>query len=138
MQSKKYKGVRKYSIQLLQSKIGILHNTRIEPSFAKRNPTFEGVQMQSKKYKGVPYITAYPQRRLTPTKLSSSSTPKGNKALPVVSPLSKQDSNDAKGGNTDSAAAVDSEASHSAMKEVSTNANAPIDPPKSTDAAAIV
>jgi len=122
---------RKYSIQLLHSKIGILHNTRIEPSFAKRNPTFEGVQMQSKKYKGVPYITAYPQRRLTPTKLSSSSTPKGNKALPVVSPLSKQDSNDTK-GNTDNTADVDSEAPQS------TNANAPIDPPKSTDAAAIV
>merc|ERR1719361_765769 len=123
---------RKYSIQLLQSKITILHNTRIEPSFAKRNPTFEGVQMQSKKYKGVPYITSYSQRRSTPTKLSTVSTPKGNKALPVVSPISK------KSENTDSPAAVESETPQSAMKVVASNGNAPIDPPKSTDAAAIV
>jgi len=53
-----YLWCRYYNIALFQHKINTLKNTQIEPSFSKKNPVFEGVQMQSKKYKGVPYITA--------------------------------------------------------------------------------
>ena len=52
-----YLWCRYYNMQLFNSKIQTLKNTTIEPSFAKKHPTYEGVQMQSKKYKGVPYIT---------------------------------------------------------------------------------
>merc|ERR1712241_155254 len=55
-----YLWCRKFSIPLYHSKVAVLGQTPITPSFAKRHPTFEGVTMQSKKYKGVPYITANP------------------------------------------------------------------------------
>ena len=56
-----YLWCRYYNMQLFHNKINILQTTKIEPSFSKKNPIFEGVQMQSKKYKGVPYITAKPK-----------------------------------------------------------------------------
>merc|ERR1719229_1561757 len=68
-----YLWCRKYSIPLLHSKVAVLGQTPITPSFAKRHPTFEGVTMQSKKYKGVPYITANPNRQRYGTPRSSKS-----------------------------------------------------------------
>merc|ERR1712129_551325 len=46
------------NMQTFNNKIQMLANSKIEPSFSKIHPVFEGVQMISKKYKGVPYITS--------------------------------------------------------------------------------
>jgi len=57
-----YLWCRLYNMALFQQKVFLLQNTEIEPSFAKKNPVFEGVAMrQNKKYKGVPYITNQPK-----------------------------------------------------------------------------
>ena len=53
-----YVWCRYYNMQIFNNKIATLRSTKIEPSFSKKNPIWEGVQMISKKYKGVPYITA--------------------------------------------------------------------------------
>lgn len=58
-----YVWCRYYNMQQFYTKVYALQTTKIEPSFAKKNPVFEGVAMQTKrKYKGVPYITANPQK----------------------------------------------------------------------------
>merc|ERR1712066_284186 len=53
-----YLWCRYYNMQIFHQKILTLSNTKIEPSFSKKHPQWEGVQMISKKYKGVPYITS--------------------------------------------------------------------------------
>merc|ERR1712087_857701 len=56
-----YLWCRYYNMAMFHHKVGVLSSTKIEQSFGKRNPVYEGVQMLSQKYKGVPYITAKPK-----------------------------------------------------------------------------
>jgi len=56
-----YLWCRYYNMAMFHHKVGVLSTTKIQPSFGKRNPVFEGVQMLSQRYKGVPYITAKPK-----------------------------------------------------------------------------
>jgi len=157
---------RKYSMGFVHSKVAALQSTEIAPSFAKRHPTFEGVQMQSKKYKGVPYITAKPHRYRLPTN-SAADTAKSTFDDPSAATKGGDngDRGGGRGGNdtVTATAAVDISTAAStgnATQSESVNATttttttattttttstpatatgtAPIDPPKSKDAAVIV
>merc|ERR1712087_198745 len=76
-----YLWCRYYNMAMFHHKVGALSSAKIEQSFGKRNPVYEGVQMLSQKYKGVPYITAKPKgvgyENTTKGKEESSSTTQG-------------------------------------------------------------
>jgi len=129
-----YLWCRKFSIPLYHSKVAVLGQTPITPSFAKRHPTFEGVTMQSKKYKGVPYITANPNRQRYGTPKSKSSDTDGqegfnNNTTTQSTTTSISNTNTNTNTNTNVSTNSDQTPNGQAM---------PIDPPPSTDAAAIV
>ena len=108
--------------------------------------TVQGVTMQSKKYKGVPYITANPhRRRLTPTNPAAVTAVDGKEDGQQVhvhehlDAATKGTEGDVEGGSS-SGASRDS-VSAAATPQHGTAAatpSAPIDPPKSKDAAVIV
>jgi len=137
-----YLWCRKFSIPLYHSKVAVLGQTPITPSFAKRHPTFEGVTMQSKKYKGVPYITANPNRQRYGTPRSSKSdTPLQTKS----SDTNGQEGFDNTTTQSTTTSISNTNTNTNTNTNVSTNSDQtpngqamPIDPPPSTDAAAIV
>eukprot|EP01084_Bolivina_argentea_P071523 130008_1 len=75
---------RYYNMSLFHNKIMILQNTTIEPSFSKKHPVYEGVQMQSKRYKGVPYITA-----IAKTTTTAAAAPAPAAPAPATDPTTK-------------------------------------------------
>ena len=136
-----YLWCRKYSIPLLHSKVAVLQNTQIAASFAKLHPTFEGVTMQSKKYKGVPYITANPNRYRTAT--TTTTTTNANETNETND--GQQEGDGAAKGSTVTVSADTAASEDEAVAAVPTTATAtaasvdtPIDPATSKDAAVIV
>jgi len=131
---------RKYSMAFVHSKVATLQNTEIAPSFAKRHPTFEGVQMQSRKYKGVPYITANPHRHKGGGGTADTVTATGTATVDIRTANITTSSTTMQSASVDATNTSTATSTNIATETTTATATgtAAIDPPKSKDAAVIV